>query len=367
MRAGHARFDITPPSPTYLGGYRTPSRAEPAAGVHDHVWGHALLLEDEDATRVFLVCLDLAEIEETMAEEVKNRLAAAHGIERDLVLVTATHDHSSTAVYFRSWWTRRFDQARYDALLDAVEAAFVECRDGLRAATASYGRQTVLGHYGNRNHPGEPADNEVTVLSFLDETGAAFAGVVAWAVHSTVLPGENDLLTGDLAGAVRERLAPALGYHPLMMVGAAGDCSNRHQRLGQDFAELDRVSTALADVIGAIPVDRPLALGRIRCQTVFHTVHVEDFHLDAKGWVVAVGDLHLIAFPGELGSAFGPLLRAGHPDLTLVCGYTNGYYAYWMPEAEYGLSFETTSSRIPRGEPERLVRKLIDAASLLGA
>lgn len=367
MRVGHARFDITPPLPTYLGGYRNPSRAEPAAGIHDRIWGTALLLEDDAARQTFLVSLDLVEIEEDMAEEVRNRLADAHGIERDLVLVIATHDHSSTAVYFRHWWTRSFDQARYDGLLDAIDAAFAECRDGLRTATASYGRRTVLGHYGNRNHPGEPADNEVTVLSFRDGAGHAFAGVVAWAVHSTVLPGDNDQLTGDLAGAVRERLAPVLGYHPLMLVGAAGDCSNRHQRQGQDFAELDRVSTALAAEIGAITADRDLTLGAVRHRTLVHTVEAGDFRVDARGWVVDAGDLRLIAFPGELGSAFGPRLRAPHPDLTLVAGYTNGYLSYWMPAEEYGLSFETTSSRIPRGEPERLVQKFLDTASDLDA
>ncbi|HEY0117768.1 MAG TPA: neutral/alkaline non-lysosomal ceramidase N-terminal domain-containing protein [Cellulomonas sp.] len=364
MRVGNARFDITPAGRTYLGGYRAESRLEPARGVHDRIWGNALLFDD-GATQAFLVSLDLVEIEETMADDVKTLLAGQFGIDRDLVLVAATHDHSSTAVYHRDWWTRKFDQVAYDALLEQIADAFTTCRDGLRPASAVYGRDTVLGHYGNRNHPGEPADNQVTVVTFLDDEGRPFCGIVGWAVHSTVLPAANDQLTGDLAGAVRDRLAEAFGFHPLMMVGAAGDCSNRHQRQGRDFAELERVSTALAGRIAAIPLDRHVELGPVRCQTLFHTVHHDGFHLDAKGWVVDLGQLRLFVFPGELGSAFGPRLRANHPGLALVCGYTNGYYAYWMPAEEYGLSFETTSSRIPRGEPERLVAKLVLAASLL--
>lgn len=364
MRVGNARFDMTPAGQTYLVGYRSRSRLEPAAGVHDRIWGSALLFDDGEV-QAFLLSLDVVEVEEEMADDVKTLLSRRFGIDRDLVLISATHDHSSTAAYHRTWWTQKFDQAYYDLLVESIVEAFVTCREGLRPATATFGRRTVLGHYGNRNHPGEPADNEVAVVAFLDADGEPFCGIVNWAVHSTVLPASNDLLTGDLAGAVRDRLAETLGFHPVMMVGAAGDSSNRHQRQGQDFAELERVSAALAEQIGAIPLDDTVELGQIRCQTLFHTVHQDGFHLDAKAWVVDLGQLRLFVFPGELGSAFGPRLKATHPRLSLVCGYTNGYYAYWMPAEEYGLSFETTSSHIPAGEPERLVKKLIQAASLL--
>lgn len=363
MRVGHARFDITPSGPVHLIGYRDPSRTRPAAGVHDRIFGSALLFEAE-GVRALLLSLDVVEIEESMADEVKTRLAQRHGIDRDLVLVSATHDHSSTAAYHRTWWTGRFEQAYYDRLLEQIDEAFAACVEDLREARAVHGRATIVGHYGNRNHPGEPADNEVIVVSFVDAAGTPFCGIVNWAVHSTVLPGTNDQLTGDLAGAVCEQLAGRLGYHPLMMVGAAGDCSNRHQRQGQDFAELARTAAALGEAIGAIPLEHEVELGRIGVRTLFHTVHVDDFHLDAKGWVVDLGRLRLFVFPGELGSAFGPQLRASHPDLSLVCGYTNGYHAYWMPAAEYGLSFETTSSRIPRGEPERLVAKFVQTSVL---
>lgn len=367
MRIASARFDITPSGETFLIGYRSDSRLQPARGVHDRIWADALLFEDGSGQQVFLISLDVVEIEESMADDVKTLLADRFGLDRDLVIVTATHDHSSTAAYHRAWWTQKFDQTYYDHLLEQVLGSFEQCRTGLREATAVYGRRVILGHFGNRNHPGQPADNEVIVLEFRDESGAPFGGIVNWAVHSTVLPAANDELTADFAGAVRARLAESFGYTPLMMVGAAGDCSNRHERLGQDFAELDRVSAAVAEAIAAIELDQTVALGAISCETLFHTVHADGFHLDAKGWVVDLGALRLFVFPGELGSAFGTELKATRPDLALVCGYANGYYAYWMPAGEYGLSFETTSSRIPPGEPERLVAKFIQAGALLDA
>lgn len=364
MRVGSARFDITPEGETYLIGYRAPGRLQPARGVHDRIWGNALLFDD-GGQLAFIVSLDVVEIEESMADSVKALIAERFGIDRDLVLIAATHDHSSTAAYHRTWWTHKFDQAYYDKLVAAILASVDRCRDGLTEATAVFGRETILGYYGNRNHPGESADNEVIVVEFRNRVGEPIGGIVNWAVHSTVLSADNDLLTGDLAGAVCAKLAAARGYAPLMMVGAAGDCSNRHQRQGQDFTELERVADALAQRIAAIPLDRSVELGVIRSQTLLHTVSVEDFHIDAKGWVIDLGRLRLFVFPGELGSAFGVQLKATRADLTLICGYANGYYAYWMPASEYGLSFETTSSPIPAGEPERLVQKFIQAATLL--
>lgn len=356
MRAAATHLDITPAGPHHLGGYRHPSRRGAAAGVHDPVEADALLVE-HDGREFFVVSLDLVEIEEGFADDLKTRLADAAGLDRDLVHVIATHDHSSTSVYFEHWWTGHGDAGARAQLLDRLVAAHATCRAQLREATVRVGRTTVVGHYGNRNHPGEPADNEVVVVHFVDATGTPFCGIVNWAVHSTVLPGTNDLLTADLAGAVRRHLAEVHGFTSLMMVGAAGDCSNRHQRQGQDFAELDRVSAAVAAQIARVVPDEPVPGGPVHVQTLFHTVHADGFHLDAKGWVVDLGGLRLFVFPGELGSAFGPQLRASHPGPSLVCGYANGYYAYWMPAAEYGLSFETTSSRVPVGEPEKLVAK----------
>ncbi|MGC3992852.1 MAG: neutral/alkaline non-lysosomal ceramidase N-terminal domain-containing protein [Propionicimonas sp.] len=364
MKVGSARFDMTPSGEFHLGGYRAESRLAPAAEVHDHIFGNALLFE-QDGERAFLLSLDLVEVELSMAEEVKTLLAGQFGIDRDLVLIAATHDHSSIAEYHRAWWTRCFDPAYYDQLIGWIVDSYVTCLAELQDVTARYGRETVLGYYGNRNHPGEPADNEVIVVEFVDADSTPVAGIVNWAVHSTVLPADNDQLTGDLAGAVAAKLAEPFGFHPLVLNGAGGDSSNRHQRQGQDFAELERVSSGLAERIASIRLDRSVELGPIRCQTLFHTVHNDDFHLDALGWVVDLGELRLFVFPGELGSAFGPQLKQTHPELALVAGYTNGYYAYWMPASEYGLSFETTTSRVPKGEPERLVAKFIQTASRL--
>ncbi len=365
MKVGCTRHLISPTKKEfYLIGYRSPNRYEPASGIHDDIYCNALVLE-QDGKKVFLFSADFLEFEETMAEDVKTLMLDKYGLERDNCLLIATHDHSSVVSYHKGWYTKKFDQDYYDFLIDTICRSYEECVENLREVTAKFGKKEILGYYGNRNHPGEKADNEVIVVKFFDEAGTAFAGIVNWAVHSTVISAENTWLTAEWAGNVSKKLHEDFGFYPLMMVGAAGDCSNRNERKGQDFAELERVSTGMEQEIAAIPVDQEVTLDRLTVQTLFHTIHTEEFHLDAKAWVISLGGLQMFVFPGELGSAFGIQIKENCPVQALICGYTNGYYEYFLPAAEYGLSFETANSPVPRGEPEKLIRKYIQVSQII--
>lgn len=364
MRVGSARFCISPKKEFYLIGYRSKNREYPAKGIYDDIYCNSLLFEYQ-GQQVFLFSADFLEFEEAMAEDVKTILQNEYGIERDLVLLCATHNHSSLVSYHRSWYTGKFDQEYYDFLIQTIIESYKVCLETMREATAQYGKKVIPGYYGNRNHPGQLADNEIIVVKFYDENNQPFTGLVNWAVHSTVISAENDLLTSELAGNVSKKLFEPFGFYPAMVVGAAGDSSNRNERQGNDFKELERVSTALAEEIGKIEMTGNIELGAIRYQALYHTVHHDSFHLDVKFQVINIGNLQLFVFPGELGSRFGITLKAHCSELGLVLGYTNGYHKYFMPEEEYGLSFETIDSNIPKGEPEKIISKLIQAAQYL--
>lgn len=367
MKVGCARRDITPQGDIYLIGYRDlPNRLEPATAVHDDVFANALYFQD-GTRELFVLSADVLEFEESMAEEVKTLLSSRYGIDRDLVLLCATHDHTSIAAYHKSWWTHKFDQHYYDWLLETICSCFEECRSNARQATAKVGSQIVTGFYGNRNVPGKLADNEVIVLEFSDEGGVPFAGLVNWAVHSAVVGPDTTELTSELAGLVSKKLKPSLGYFPAMIVGAAGDCSDRNFRQGRGIAEVERVSDGLARAISKIRPERAVALDRIEVQKAYHTVAHDSFHLDLKLEVISLGGLHLFVFPSELGGDFGIRMRKECPVQGLVFGYTNGYFEYFFPAWEYGLSFETEHTQIPKGEPEKIVDKFCQASKLLGA
>lgn len=409
MKVGHARYNLTPKGEFYLIGYRSDNRMYPASGIHDEIFCNSLLFE-QDGKELFLFSADYLEFEEEMAEDVKTLMQDRFGIERDAVLLCATHNHSSVVSYHKGWYTGKFDQKYYDFLLETIQQSYLDCKANAQEVTAKLGKKVILGYYGNRNHPGQPADNEVIVVKFYDKAGKAIAGLVNWAVHSTVISPNNTWLTSELAGEVDKKLAESFGFYPAMVVGAAGDCSNRNERQGNDFKELERVSTGLAREIAAIPVEQALTLDEIRYQTCYHTIHhnmefvhaeireqiekiqkkldvetdpkkqaslrkrmqnlakdleQKQFHLDAKGLVFQLGDLQFFVFPGELSSRFGIEMKEACPVQGIVCGYTNGYYGYFMPVEEYGLSFETIGTPVPKKEPEKMVAKMIQASQNL--
>ena len=107
----------------------------------------------KDEREVFLFNADVLEFEESMAEEVKTMLAERYGIDRDCVLLSATHDHTSIVAYHRSWWTGKFDENYYRWFLDTICQCFEECRANARARDLSHGQ---TGHHRFLRQPHHP-------------------------------------------------------------------------------------------------------------------------------------------------------------------------------------------------------------------
>ena len=366
MNIGHARRKLTPQTDeVYLIGYRNlENRLHPATGIYDDVYGNALYFE-QDGKELFVLSCDFMEVDEDTAEDAKTMLHDRYGIDRDCVLLCATHNHTTVVAYHRSWWTGKFDQAYFDWFMDVICSAFEECRENAQPATCQLGRAQIEGFYNNRI-TNEPADQEVTVVKFVDAEGNAFAGLVNWACHSATCGPDETRMNSEFAGMTSKKLEPHFGFFPAMIVGAAGDCSNRNLRQGRGVEEAERISSGIAPLIADIPLTAEVPLDSIRVQTVHHIVHNEKGAEVALCSVISLGGLHLFVSPCEFGGKFGIQMRKECPVEGLIFGYTNGYLEYWLPEEEYGLSFETQKSMVPKGDPELLVNKLIQASQLLG-
>lgn len=406
MKIGTARYNLTPKGEFYLIGYRSSNRNYPATGIYDDIFCNSLLFDDGEK-EVFIFSADFLEFEESMTNDVKEFLNNKYGIDKNLILFSATHNHSSIVSYHKGWYTNKFNAEYYNFLIETIEKSYLDCKNNKKLATAKIGSEIIEGYYDNRNHPGKLADNQVIVTKFYDSQDKEFAAIVNWAVHSTVINAENTVLTSELAGMVSKKLGEKLGYYPLMIVGAAADCSNRNLRQGNDFKELERVSSGLSDEINLIKLATDIELDKVSyVADTYHIEHdmkyvheevegqikelqkeanefpnkaeglntrisnlkkiflVNHFSLDVNYEVIKIGDLILYVFPGELGSDFGKTLKNIECN-AIVCGYTNGYLEYFMPQSEYGLSFETIGSKIPKGEPEKIVENLLNMAKKL--
>jgi hypothetical protein len=264
----------------------------------------------------------------------------------------------------------------------------------------------------NRDHPdaGEKLTLDLLFLLEADSrTSTPIAVFGSFPCHPTVLGASNLDISADLSGAFRRQLRTALGPNTwvALATGAAGDISTRHTRRGQDFAELERLGCVLAEhassllararpipilppTLGnssvALDLKSPLAgdaaaaaqtsltsrraeLLRTGLAAEARTVetilqglaHAGKARSTAGTQLVApistaqLGELVLVALPGEPYNQLGIKIRRDGGGSVLLLGYTNGYIGY-IPtrEAYASLDYEILMSPLAPGAGERL-------------
>lgn len=408
MDVGSGRIDITPEEPFYLLGYKIPLRNQPAEGIHDHIFINGLLICTNLNQKLFIATGDLLELEDQFAATIRYKISQRYGIPFANVIIGVTHDHHSVRDFHENWEFGKFNEQYRDFLANSFVELYEKCENNLVEAKMVYGDDLVLGYFSNRNHPGQQSDNTVSVVKFVHE-GKEIAGLVNIAVHSTVLSGSNMLLTADLAGNLSQKLKDLWGFYPLMLIGCAGDSSNHNDRLARDFAELDRVTTGLAEKINHIELERTITVdnqplrvltlnqevvndkkaydqdllkriegmknGSIKAvgsQPLEHLIKKCEAQLKEPPFydvvpmrILDLGDLRLFVFPGELASAGGEMLRNSTDKTVLIAGYCDGFHHYFLEEKDYGLSFETIGNPVPSGTFEKIIGQFCQGSELL--
>src|SRR5262245_8018077 len=95
-KAGVARAKITPKGPLWLAGYG--HRDRPSDGTLHDIWVKALALEDGRGHRLVLLTSDLCGLPKWMDDSVCAKLEKTHGLKRDHVRLTNSHNHCAPAV-----------------------------------------------------------------------------------------------------------------------------------------------------------------------------------------------------------------------------------------------------------------------------
>jgi hypothetical protein len=219
--------------------------------------------------------------------------------------------------------------------------------------------------------------------------------------HSTVVGPNHLKLTADLHGNIRRKVTEFFGVTPMMMQGNSGDMSNRLQRQGNDYAELDRVTTGIAQQIMSFdyahgtylnlsniqihsfsyhvsnPVDKKgltdkVALWKEKVKT---TTNFDDLKLlkceiisyerdlkhdsldfDFNGSVIRIGDLELVCLPCELVAYFGMYIKAASTaKCCILWGYCNGRTTYVIEASEYGAGHSGNATKLQKGQAEEFV------------
>jgi neutral ceramidase len=389
-QAGWASADITPAVPCWMAGYA--ARSSPAETVHDPLEAHALALGTRTDALILVVC-DLLAVDERLVEAVRDRVRAERP--GTSVWVSATHTHSGPDLG-GPLSEHPPDPALMESIVAGATRAALLAVASLRPIRASWASGEVRGVATNRDRPEEGEALTLDLLCLFEPNSDASMPIAVFGsfpCHPTVLGASNLGISADISGAFRRQLRAALGQNTwiALATGAAGDISTRHTRRAQNFAELERLGCVLAEhARSLIAVARPIeilppTLGNrsvaldlksplsgdavataktsltarraellrtgqaAEARTVETTLqglaHAGKAQSTAGTQLVApistaqLGELDLVALPGEPYNRLGDEIRRDRGGPVLLLGYTNGYLGY-IPTREAYASLE---------------------------
>ena len=257
---GTARADITPPVGIFCRNWGA-ALHDTAQGIHRPLSLTAIAIQEKaSSTPLVLVDADLGwwanlTYERKFRRHVLKELGLP--VERFLFCLQHTHSAPPLCEPEPQWQGRELLAAYLDSLrqatvatarkaLAAVEPATIEWHHGRSSLAANRdlpdpappgGPRLVCGF-----NPANPADDTLVVGRVTSGSGRTLATLSNYACHPTTLAWDNDLVSPDFVGMMRETIEQATGGVPAVFLqGASGEMAPRYQYVGD---------TAVADAHG---------------------------------------------------------------------------------------------------------------------
>ncbi|NLV99493.1 MAG: hypothetical protein GX034_06830 [Clostridiaceae bacterium] len=258
VKAGISQIDISPRKGTELGGY--PYFARHNTGIHDPLIAAGLYLETE-SKRVLFLATDLFYLTKRQATEFRQAIANEVDLHPQEILISCSHTHS--APWVNPMFVSMTEDGSYEPDVDETYVEFVKeqliklakntlaepFEAELGFGMAFCGKEEGVG--GNRRDPQEGiCDPSLPLLAVRNLEGELLALHTKYAVHPTILHGENTLVSADYPGAIRRIFNESYPEATFMFsLGAAGDQSPRYFRSSQTFEEVDRFGRSIGKAI----------------------------------------------------------------------------------------------------------------------
>lgn len=255
-RIGVARRDITPPIGIYARNWGAASH-DVAQGVHRPLTATVLALTDEQGgPPLLLAAVDLGWWKHPPDEAlVRWPLLDALQLDEARLMICLSHTHAGPSTCREDAdqpggklidpYLHHVAEQLIDAARDAVHQAqparlqwrYGQCDLATNRDLPDPERQRWVVGY----HPDGPADATVLVARATRQAdGATLATIVNYACHPTTLAWENQLISPDYIGAMREVMEAATGDAPcLFLQGASGELAPAEQYTG-DVTVADR-------------------------------------------------------------------------------------------------------------------------------
>lgn len=396
---------IIPSDPFYLMGYVDEERNKPALGIEDDPECNTVLLEIEH-NKILFVVLDVVVISRAVSTMIKTMLHNKYGLETENITIAAIHSHSCANGTSAHGFNEHETNPDYlETICTAISESVAMCLETAQTAVVHYQVDSIQGFYSNRNDINAPYDNQVKSLIFYDLHQNCLGTIANIACHSTVLGPKNRYASYDLLGTIRAKMKAQRHAPVLMTMAAAGDISNRQYRQGDDFKELERVAQGIFEQLEYPDTGRLVRMDTYASREFGYEISydnttnydryrqllasIEDelrspeitrdqYKLDITSQVILrqkltvewvdkkifvktmkLGDVYLVMFGGELSSVLGREILNLHPESpTMIVTCADDHQGYYIEADKYGLYYETISTDVPMGEPEKIVAKI---------
>jgi len=254
LMAGIARVDMTPPlsMKATLGGYGDRMN-KPAEGIHDRVFGKALVLSD-GTKRFVLVTADVLGFPPAIKPAVMAKLADTD-LKPEQVMLLPSHSHASIEVnsinpknVLKIPQIGLFQKELYDLTVDNLVKVIRDALGERVPVTVGTTSIPLEGWNRNRREGNEAVDNELTLTRIDKMDGEPFAVLVNWTAHPTFLQAEDMLFSGGWPGQMQRMLTSLIGRGVTVMYynGAQGDQA--------PIARPDPAKSALTTTAAATPI-----------------------------------------------------------------------------------------------------------------
>jgi len=252
-----ARCDITPPAGIYhrMWGAAKHDRSE---GVHRPLIASVMIFgpvdEGNNGEEVqVLVALDHCLLGRDEMELLLHTIESSAGVDRSTVTVTFSHTHAAGLMMFDRQPLPGGDliPEYLKGMSESVAALVTQCQFNLQNASIVYGvgRCSLAAHRDFWDEEGQrfvcgfdpagQADDTVSVARVTGGGQNTLATVVNYACHPTTLAWDNQLISPDYPGAMREVVAQATSAPCVFIQGASGDLGPREGFVG-DVEVADR-------------------------------------------------------------------------------------------------------------------------------
>jgi len=258
MLAGVAEVDITPPTGLEMCGYG-PYEKRLGMRVLDLLYARALWLSDGQRDAVIL-CVDLVGVTDVIHARVAEALATRTGLQRDALLIAASHTHSAPAILPLIAWGVP-DEEYVESLCGWMIAAALNAHAARQPARIGFGHARVQGVGVNREHPRHGPTDPAAQLFRIDRAdGTTLAVGYNYAAHPVTRWPYTDRISADWPGLVNGALRLAFrGAMPFFLQGCAGNINGHDVLFGRhDPAALHAAADANCGQIERHLVDQIL-------------------------------------------------------------------------------------------------------------